>query len=130
MKCMQETNRNQSTVETKASKTEMTQLGRMFTYIAIQQIAAEGVQHIGTYYYYEEGSEGVKQLCKKLYELGVIKFEKIASGDHKTLLTKKGEEVLPRYLAKCADELRAGHFGKRKIDKRTSYYRAIMVRIA
>ena len=50
MKCMQETNRNQSTVETKASKTEMTQLGRMFTYIALQQIAAEGVQHMGTYY--------------------------------------------------------------------------------
>lgn len=117
-----------SSQNSEARKTAMTQLGRMFVYIALKQIRGYKVCS-------DDLSIGAGVLFMKLYDLGVAKFENDGSvdgvgGNNMCVLTTKGEELLPRYLAACADELRDGHFGKMKWDKRTKFHKAILARIA
>jgi hypothetical protein len=119
-----------STVQTKAATTTISQLGKMFIYIALMEMK-------GKPYNLDGASRNVSNIVGKLdSELDVIR----CPGDNPRnqydadidyyVLTDKGRNLLPRYLKACSDELKAGHFGKLKWDKRSKFHKELLARLA
>lgn len=104
--------------------TQMTQLGKMFVYIALMQLRASTNNKYSNVKVEELGN--ASKLVVKLVDYGVVK----PTMDGKVVLTKKGGELIIRYLKACSDELTNAHFGKMKWDKRSKFHKALMERIA
>lgn len=118
-----------SAVVTNTRKTDMSQLGKMFVYIALMELKNRAVYMDG------ELSTAAGMLAMKLCDIGVVTYESDGSvdglgGNNIFVLTEKGKQLLPRYLAACADELRTARFGKMKWDKRSKFHKALMERLA
>lgn len=101
---------------------QMTQLGKMFTYIALMFVR-------GKVLVLDEMCDGAQTLVKELERLNVIQL--LPLGERFVIgMSENGLKLINRYFAACADELSAGHFGKYTWNKRTKYHQAIMARIA
>lgn len=145
MKRTTNSNVSSSTVVTNTAKTDLSQLGKMFVYLALLDLRAYvefGNRKVAAELEYDM-SHGAKQIAGKLIELGVIDVffgakpvdgaEDVDEGAVDLtgyLVSAKGAKLVAKYFAACADELRAGHFGKMKWDKRTKFHKALMARIA
>lgn len=105
---------------------KMTQLGKMFTYIALCQLRHNTNEKQELAWSAKMSSDAQNILCNQLISLGVINRD--AVGMYR--ITKKGGELVARYFAACADELTRGRFGKMKWDKRSKFHKEVMARIA
>ena len=103
---------------------QMSQLGKMFTYIALRQLQSTCSSKYKPVTVDQIGS-GVP-LVVKLTELGMVHTNMQAQ----VLITKRGGELVAKYFAAVADELRANHFGKFTWSKRSKFHKALMQRIA
>lgn len=109
--------------------TQMTQLGKMFVYIALMEMRNKPFELDGC-------SAGVINLVGKLMELDVVRCPADTPRTQYDadctyyILTDKGSKLIDRYLKACADELTKARFGKMKWDKRSKFHKALMERIA
>ena len=121
--------------------TQMTQLGKMFTYIALLQLKDSIKCPKGASADITQLQDGAKKLVDELVKLGVVKItvepseEDVPGGTVMVnwtyaSITKKGGVLVARYLKACADELTNARFGKMKWDKRSKFHKALMERIA
>ena len=108
---------------------KMTQLGKMFTYIALIQIRHHANKKQKVAMEYDAGTTGSKKLVDELVKLGVVKIVEF-NGDKLVCISKDGGKLVARYFAACADELARGRFGKMKWDKRSKFHKELMARIA
>jgi len=134
--------RNVSTSNnTEARTTDMTQLGKMFVYIALLQLQDSMKCPKWTSADITMWTDGAKKLVDNLVKLGVVKIdvepsdEEVPGGTVRVdwtyaSITKKGANLVPRYFAACADDLRAGRFGKFTWSKRTKFHKEVLARIA
>lgn len=113
---------------------KMTQLGKMFTYIALRRIRyvanSKRENALGTQATcYDDMTDSAKALVDELLKLGVVK---LLHRNNKHFVSAYGEGIKleDRYLRACADELRSGHFGKMKWDKRSKFHKELMAHIA
>lgn len=112
--------------------TQMTQLGKMFTYIALRQLRwyeapVDCTDYDASLVHENELSETAYGLVKELLKMFVIR--KTPDGEMYEV-TKSGGKLVAKYFAACADELRDGHFGTMKWDKGSEFHKALMARIA
>jgi len=107
---------------------KMTQLGRMFTYIALNELQGNPINSI---FSDADWSEGAQKLLAKLIELGVVEDKLDDDGIFNHLLiTYKGKDLINRYFKACSEELTKARFGKMKWDKRSKFHKELMARIA
>ena len=120
---------------------QMTQLGKMFVYVALQEL-------LDTTKGFDKPSaditmcqNGTYELARQLEKLGVVKIsvepsEEEVPGGTVTVnwtyvsITEKGAKLVTRYLKVCSDELTKARFGKMKWDKRSKFHKELMSRIA
>ena len=109
---------------------QMTQLGKMFTYIELARLQY-AVTHdcLGERAVcYSEMNDASKALVDELVKRGAVKlihrYDKyfaIINNDHLP--------IVDRYFAACADELRTGCFGKMKWDRQSKFHKALLDRL-
>ncbi len=103
----------------------MTQVGKMFVYIALRQLQAFSSAK-GELLNTTELNASSAELVRELMKLGVVN----TCFGGKIAVTTKGAPLVARYFAACADELRSGKLGKFAWSKRTKFHKAVLARIA
>ena len=111
----------------KASTTDLSQLGKMFVYIALCQLR-HSTNSKCELVSYATLMPGAIKLVECLDKMGYVKPIG-EEGQWDFVITKAGGELVVRYLATCAEELRRGRFGKMKWDKRSKFHQAILARL-
>lgn len=125
----------------KARTTDMSQLGKMFVYIALLQLQDSMKCPKSASADITMWTDGAKKLVDHLVKLGVVKIdiepseEDVPGGTVRVdwtyaSITKKGDDLVQRYFAACSNDLRKGCFGKFTWSKRTKFHKAILARLA
>lgn len=102
----------------------MSQLGKMFTYIALMQLRASTNNKFSNVKVADLGI--ASSLAVKLVEMGVVRITMKAE----VVVTKKGAALVARYFKACSNELLMARFGKIRWDKRSKFHKELMARIA
>lgn len=101
---------------------QMSNLGRMFVYCSLIYIKGNKLLIL------DELSESAQKLVIELDKYNAVQLQSL--GDRFVIsMGGKGLELMDRYLIACADELRAGHFGKMHWDKYSKFHRDILKHI-
>ena len=103
----------------------MSQLGQMFTYIALRHLQFATNPKKYKLLHISE-LKGAATLVAELGKRGVVHINM----DGSIRINRKGGKLVDRYFAVCADMLHAGHFGNFTWSKRSKFHKALMQRIA
>lgn len=108
------------------SNVQVTQLGKMFVYIALMQLRHATNEKFDLAWSVNMSADAQNNLCEPLMQMGLV--NRNAYGEY--TITAKGGKLVARYLKACSDELTKAHFGKMKWDKRSKFHKELMARIA